>query len=165
VGSNNLNLLEPVGQFGTRQQGGKDVASARYIYTNLNHLTRLVYPEADMPVLEYQKEEGQSIEPVYYVPIIPMVLVNGSEGIGTGWSSSIPQFNPLEVIDCIEAKIMGKSIRNLQPWMRGWQGELSQVDENQYQTAGRFSIQSNDHVEITELPMKKWTADFKQMLE
>jgi DNA topoisomerase-2 len=87
VGSNNINLLQPIGQFGTRHQGGKDFASSRYIYTNLSRLARMIYPEQDMAVMNYQSEEGLSIEPVFYVPILPMVLVNGSEGIGTGWSS------------------------------------------------------------------------------
>ena len=70
--------------------GGKDSASARYIFTCLSPVTRTIFPEADDPVLEYLVEEGQSIEPNYYLPIIPMVLVNGAEGIGTGWSTFIP---------------------------------------------------------------------------
>lgn len=87
MGSNNVNLLEPVGQFGTRMLGGKDYASARYIYTNLEDYTRYLFPEHDQPLLDYLKEEGLSIEPNYYVPILPLVLVNGAEGIGTGWST------------------------------------------------------------------------------
>ena len=51
VGSNNINLLEPNGQFGTRLQGGDDSASERYIFTQLNPLTRYIFPEADDSVL------------------------------------------------------------------------------------------------------------------
>ena len=90
VASNNINLLMPIGQFGTRNQGGKEAASARYIFTSLSPVTRTLFPEADDAVLEYLEEEGQSIEPNYYLPIIPLTLVNGSEGIGTGWSTFIP---------------------------------------------------------------------------
>jgi DNA topoisomerase-2 len=100
-------MLQPIGQFGTRQQGGKDFASSRYIFTNLSPMTRLIYPEEDSTLINYQQEEGLTIEPTYYVPIIPMILVNGAEGIGTGWSSSVPQFNPLDVIDQIKRKIKG----------------------------------------------------------
>lgn len=99
VGSNNLNFLEPIGQFGSRKEGGKDASAPRYIFTKLAPYTRLVFPEADDPLLEYLYEEGQKIEPKYYVPVIPTVLVNGSEGIGTGWSSNIPNFNPKDIIE------------------------------------------------------------------
>jgi DNA topoisomerase II len=94
VGSNNVNLLLPIGQFGTRNLGGKEAASARYIFTSLNPVTRLLFNEQDDPVLEFLEEEGQSIEPKFYLPILPLVLVNGAEGIGTGWATSIPQYNP-----------------------------------------------------------------------
>ena len=94
VGSNNINLLEPKGQFGTRLLGGKDAASERYIFTQLNKLTRLIFPAADDPILDYLNDDGTSVEPVYYVPIIPMVLVNGSKGIGTGFSTDIMCYNP-----------------------------------------------------------------------
>ena len=73
VGSNNINLLEPKGQFGTRLQGGKDAASERYIFTELNKLTRMIYPVADDKILEYLDDDGTLVEPIFYVPIIPMV--------------------------------------------------------------------------------------------
>ena len=80
----------PIGQFGTRNQGGKEAASSRYIFTSLSPVTRLLFPQCDDAVLNFQEEEGQMIEPEYYLPIIPMSLINGAEGIGTGWSTSIP---------------------------------------------------------------------------
>ncbi|PPR98423.1 hypothetical protein GOBAR_AA22235 [Gossypium barbadense] len=98
VGSNNINLLRPGGQFGTRNQGGKDAASARYIFTNLTTITRYLFRKDDDGLLDYLNEDGQSIEPSWYVPVIPMVLVNGSEGIGTGWSSYIPNYNPRDIV-------------------------------------------------------------------
>ena len=94
VGSNNINLLMPQGQFGTRNQGGKEAASARYIFTNLSKVTRHLFHESDDPVLNYLEEEGQRIEPDYFLPIIPLCLVNGADGIGTGWSTSIPMYDP-----------------------------------------------------------------------
>lgn len=87
VGSNNINLLFPGGQFGSRLMGGKDAASSRYIFTRLAEITRTIFPVLDDPVLEYLDDEGTSIEPKYYIPIIPLVLVNGCDGIGTGWST------------------------------------------------------------------------------
>ncbi|XP_052623720.1 DNA topoisomerase 2-like [Lactuca sativa] len=87
AGSNNINLLYPSGQFGTCQMGGKDHASGRYIYTKLTPIPRHLFNKADELLLNYLSEDGQSIEPTWYLPIIPMVLVNGSEGIRTGWNT------------------------------------------------------------------------------
>lgn len=98
VGSNNINYLQPNGQFGTRMMGGKEAASPRYIFTNLTELSRVLFNENDDPLLEYIEEEGQKIEPKYYVPIIPLVLVNGAEGIGTGWSTFIPCYSPSTIV-------------------------------------------------------------------
>ena len=101
VGSNNINLLLPKGQFGSRNAGGKDAASARYIYTTLSKVTRAIFPEPDDHLYTYIIDEGQMIEPEFYLPIIPMVLVNGTAGIGTGWSTKVPCYNPREIVDAI----------------------------------------------------------------
>ena len=98
VGSNNINLLEPIGQFGTRLAGGKDHASPRYIFTKMSPLTRLIFNVNDDPLLKYLSEDNQRIEPEWYMPILPMVLVNGAEGIGTGWSTKIYNYNPREIV-------------------------------------------------------------------
>jgi hypothetical protein len=105
VGSNNVNLLIPNGQFGTRLQGGKDSASERYIFTLLNKITRNIFQQTDDNVLEYLNDDGLSVEPIYYAPIIPMILVNGSKGIGTGFSTDIMCYNPSQIIDYLENKL------------------------------------------------------------
>jgi DNA topoisomerase-2 len=101
VGSNNINLLMPNGQFGTRLQGGKDSASERYIFTRLNTLTRFLFKKSDDAILQYLDDDGTPVEPIFYIPIIPLVLVNGAEGIGTGFSTKIPCFNPKVLIQYI----------------------------------------------------------------
>ena len=74
VASNNLPLLEPLGQFGTRLHGGKDAASPRYIFTNLSPLARAVFHPSDDPLLTYLNDDGQDIEPEWYLPVVPMVF-------------------------------------------------------------------------------------------
>ena len=86
IGSNNMNLLMPNGQYGTRDCGGKDHASARYIFTELSPITRNIFHISDDPLLAYQKDDGIQVEPEWFMPVIPLVLVNGAEGIGTGES-------------------------------------------------------------------------------
>jgi DNA topoisomerase-2 len=98
VGSNNINLLEPNGQFGTRLHGGDDSASERYIFTMLNSLTRYMFPEADDAILSYLNDDGTIVEPEYYVPILPFALINGISGIGTGFSCNIAPYHPKDLI-------------------------------------------------------------------
>lgn len=124
VGNNNLNLLLPNGQFGTRLQGGKDHASPRYIFTALAPITRTVFHREDDAILTYLNDDGQSIEPNWYMPILPMVLVNGSDGIGTGWSSAIPNYNPTDIIANLRKKMRGEPMETMHPWYRGFRVSL-----------------------------------------
>lgn len=110
VGSNNINLLQPIGQFGTRINGGKDSASPRYIFTMLSPLARMIFPVADDPLLKENFEDGMRIEPEWYCPILPMVLVNGAEGIGTGWSTKIPNYSPREIVANIKRMLAGEPL-------------------------------------------------------
>lgn len=105
VGSNNINMLMPEGQFGSRMGGGSDAASPRYIFTTLNALTRKIFIQADEPVLEYLNDDGTIVEPIFYVPIIPMILVNGTNGIGTGFSTTVLPHNPVDIINTLQTVI------------------------------------------------------------
>jgi len=166
VGSNNINLLMPQGQFGTRLQGGKDSASARYIYTRLAPITRAIFPAADDHVLEYQNEDGLSVEPRWYCPILPMVLVNGVEGIGTGWSSSVPNFNPRDIISNLRRWLKGKQLEDMTPWYAGFCGRIVRSkEEGKFEVAGIISYLGDNKAEITELPVKRWTQDYREFLE
>ena len=169
VGSNNINLLLPLGQFGTRNKGGKDSASARYIFTNLNKVTRHLFNSNDLPLMDYLVEEGQKIEPKYYLPIIPTVLVNGTEGIGTGWSSNIPCFNPREIVLSIKNKIKNGAFLKINPWYKGFQGDIKEdtKKEGTFIVRGKYHWSEEDPstVIITEIPIKKWTDDYKIFLQ
>jgi DNA topoisomerase-2 len=104
--------------------GGKDAASARYIFTKLEAITRFIFHPSDDPLLSYLDDDGQSIEPATYIPVIPMVLVNGSEGIGTGWSTSVPTYNPRDIINNLRNMINGEACEDMKPWFRGFTGYL-----------------------------------------
>jgi DNA topoisomerase-2 len=124
-GSNNINLLTPSGQFGTRRMGGKDAASPRYIFTKLEPIARAIFHPDDDELLNYLKDDGASIEPEFYVPVIPMVLVNGADGIGTGWSTSVNNYDPREIIANLRRKIAGEDIVEMLPSYHGFTGEVS----------------------------------------
>ena len=167
VGSNNINLLLPIGQFGTRNQGGKEHASARYIFTNLSPLTRHLFNEMDDNVLTFLEEEGQSIEPTYYLPIAPLCLMNGAEGIGTGWSTSIPMYSPKDIVANLKRMMQGLEPERMKPWYKGFQGTIEPVQgrEKSFLCTGEYEVLSETELEITELPIGKWTRDYKNFLE
>lgn len=162
VGSNNINLLQPIGQFGTRLQGGKDAASPRYIFTMLNPLARKLFSSMDDPLLNYLYDDNLKIEPEYYVPIIPTVLVNGAEGIGTGWSTKIPNYNPREIVDNIRRMMRGQEIKTMKPWFKGFTGTIEQLDTQRFVINGEAAILSSKSFEITELPIRVWTQTYKE---
>ncbi|KAK6039752.1 DNA gyrase/topoisomerase IV, A subunit [Cooperia oncophora] len=162
VGSNNINLLLPIGQFGTRLQGGKDSASPRYIFTQLNPVSRTIFPVVDDHVLRFLFEENQRIEPEWYCPIIPLVLVNGASGIGTGWSTSIPNYNPREICENMRMLIRGQQPKPLAPWFKHFRGTIEQLDSSRYVCSGEVAVLSDDTIEITELPIKTWTQTYKE---
>ncbi|MDP2435556.1 MAG: DNA gyrase subunit A, partial [archaeon] len=169
VGSNNLALLFPAGMFGSRLMGGKDHASARYINTRLSKVARAVFHEADDHLLTYLDDDGFTIEPEYYVPIIPMVLVNGAEGIGTGWSTSVPTYSPYDLIDALRALIQGQEPKPLHPYFRGFYGrvETQPNEPGCYLVRGCWDILEDEEltIRIWELPVKMWTSNFKKFLE
>jgi DNA topoisomerase-2 len=167
VGSNNINLFLPNGQFGTRLQGGKDSASERYIFTALNKLTRSIFSQQDDPVLNYLDDDGLIVEPLYYVPIIPMVLVNGTNGIGTGFSTEVLCYNPLDIIDYLKEKLASPSTvqRNFIPYYEGFTGTITAINDKKFLIKGRYEKLGGDKIRVTELPVGYWTDSFKEHLE
>ncbi len=167
VGSNNINLLMPNGQFGTRLAGGKDSASERYIFTMLNPITRLIFPEADDCILDYLDDDGQMVEPIYYAPILPMLLINGSKGIGTGFSTDIPCYSPKEIIRYIRGKLNHEYNNKFDDMLyyHGFKGTISKTEDGKYLIKGCCELVGDDKIRITELPIGVWTDDYKAHLE
>jgi len=169
VGSNNINLLLPNGQFGTRLQGGKDSASERYIYTMLNKITRHIFQQADDAILEYLDDDGVMVEPTFYAPILPMVLVNGAKGIGTGFSTDIMCYNPIQIMDYLKNKLSGEEEKNqlieFVPYYNGFKGNIRKIGSEKYLIKGLYEKIGVDKIKVTELPVGYWTDDFKELLE
>lgn len=165
VGSNNINILEPIGQFGSRIMGGADSAQPRYIHTKLPDLTYKLFNKEDGHVLNYLEDDGYQVEPEIYVPILPMILVNGTKGIGTGWSTYVPCYNPIDIIQNLRNKLNGKEMKDMRPWYRGFTGKIEKLTETSYLSRGKYNVEGNIKVNITELPVKTWTDDYKEFLE
>lgn len=166
VGANTMNLLNPIGQFGTRLMGGKDAASPRYIFTNLSEHGIELFNKNDDPLLEYLDDDGFKIEPKYFVPTLPTVLINGAEGIGTGYSSTVPCYNPKDIKKQILKILDGKQPDMIHPWYKGFEGTVEPGEADQsYVMKGVYRVTGRTTVEITELPVGKWTQDYKEFLE
>lgn len=164
VGSNNINCLEPSGNFGSRLQGGSDTASARYIYTRLSPFARRIFHSADEPLLTYNTDDEHTIEPEMYVPVVPMVLINGADGIGTGWSTSIPNYNPEDIVENLRLLMEGEPMKPMTPWFRDFKGTVTQMAPDRYRFSGIAKQTGDNEVEITELPIRMWTQDFKDKI-
>lgn len=115
--------------------------------------------------MAYRNEEGMSIEPDYYVPIIPMVLVNGSEGIGTGWSSFVFNYNPRDIVDNLLRRLDGLEFEEMSPWYRGFRGAIEKIGANKYSITGIYEIVDDTTMIISELPIGMWTQTYKEFLE
>nr|5GWK_A Chain A, DNA topoisomerase 2-alpha [Homo sapiens]5GWK_B Chain B, DNA topoisomerase 2-alpha [Homo sapiens] len=164
VGSNNLNLLQPIGQFGTRLHGGKDSASPRYIFTMLSSLARLLFPPKDDHTLKFLYDDNQRVEPEWYIPIIPMVLINGAEGIGTGWSCKIPNFDVREIVNNIRRLMDGEEPLPMLPSYKNFKGTIEELAPNQYVISGEVAILNSTTIEISELPVRTWTQTYKEQV-
>lgn len=164
VGTNNINLLVPSGEFGSRRLGGDDAAAGRYIFTYLENLVYNIIKQEDNCILKYKEEEGVYVEPENYYPIIPIVLVNGTLGIGTGFSTNIPCYNPIDIIDNLICIIQDKdNVNKLKPWYNNFKGKIEEKNENTFYTFANYEIINKNYentIKITELPIGVWTEDY-----
>ncbi len=165
TGSNNINYLQPIGQFGTRLENGKDHASARYIFTALSDYTCNLFDKFDNDQLTFLNDDGQDIEPEHYIPILPLILVNGAEGIGTGYSTSIPCFNPKDIIQNIRLLHDNKKLKPLVPWYKNFKGTITKQSNDKFICTGLYNTNKDNCISITELPIGISIEKFKQELE
>ena len=168
IGSNNINLFKPVGQFGSRMMNGADHASPRYIFTKLSDITSIVYNPIDTKLLTKLKDDdGASIEPEWYVPILPVCLVNGTLGIGTGFSTGLPSFNPLDLIKNLRHLMKNEDTVEMTPWFRGFtrNAAIKKIGDCRYVVKGRYSADTNnDILYVSELPIGISTNAYKEFL-
>jgi DNA topoisomerase-2 len=189
VGANNLPYFTQDGQFGTRNDGGKDAGNPRYIYTKPNWWLPLVFRQEDDSLLELVEDEGEKQEPVALYPIIPLALINGMNGIGTGYSTFIPNHNPQDLIEWIRCYLQGRATPTLIPWYKGFtgtielkrHGPITEVDDTEDDPlgpdtvvditdkcsvviSGSFRVENGKTI-VTELPVGRSMHDYKNWLD
>lgn len=161
IGSNNVPFLQDIGQFGSRIS--PDASATRYIFTKLTEAYDKIFNKEDEHILEYLEDDGQSIEPKYYLPIIPTVLINGSDGMGTGFACRILNYNPRDLIDATKKLLNNKSHAPLIPWYRGYTGDITK-NGAQVVFTGKFTRLSTSQIKITELPIGQYTSRYRDVL-
>lgn len=170
VGANNINLLKPNGQFGSRNNAGKDAASPRYIYTLLEAITLTIFNKLDAGILTYLNDDGIDIEPEFYLPVIPLVLINGALGIGTGFSTNIPCFNPRDIAKAVRMMLTDEDSQcqcaetEFVPWYMGFKGTIEKT-KDKFMSRGCYQRITATKIVISELPVGTWTEDYKELLE
>ena len=166
AGTNNIPLLAREGIFGSRFRF--DASAPRYIYTNKEKYFDKIFNPEDNKVLIKQSFEGNEIEPRFYVPTLPLLLINGSEGIATGFAQKILPRNPLKVIQCIEEYIKTGKVNEslLTPWFRGFKGKVS-VGSNpgQFIIEGCIEKISLSKLRITEIPVSYQLESYINVLD
>jgi DNA topoisomerase-2 len=167
IGTNNYSLLKPNGNFGTRLQGGFDAAAPRYIHTEINDLTNKIFNKNDVNLIKYTEMDGIKVEPEFYLPIIPIALLNGCNGIGTGWSTYIPNYNINDIIQYIENKLLNKRKNiKLNPFYDKFKGEIINIEgDESFITKGIIKKISDYKLNITELPIGVWNDKYYDFLD
>lgn len=168
VGSNNINLLYPIGAFGTRY--GDDSGQSRYIYTKLTDITNYIFPEIDNNVLNYLLDDDgeKMIEPEFYAPIIPMLLINGTNGIGTGFSTDVMCYNPLQIIRYLKKLLLKEEIEEADidfiPYYEEFKGTITRISPTQFLIKGCYEKIGEDKIRVTELPIGLKTEAFDKKI-
>jgi DNA topoisomerase-2 len=175
IGSNNIPFLFRDGQFGSLSMLGQDSASPRYIHTRLDRFTRLLFRKEDDQLLTYLEDDGETIEPLEYIPILPTVLINGTLGIGSGWSSNIPLYNPIDILSYVRLWLSQEcysecysenefKLPEIHPWYKGFQGTIEKLDKHRYLTKGVIS-RKKDIVTVSSIPINMSIDSFKTSLD
>jgi DNA topoisomerase-2 len=160
---NNAPLLEEDGQFGSLRS--PQSGAPRYIGTKLSPFFRLIYKDFDL--LEYKEEEGEKIEPYFFLPIIPTVLINGGSGIAVGFASNILNRSVNDIIDSCIKCLSGKKLKPIKPHLNGFTGEYLQDNDNpkKWLIRGKYDIINTTIVKISELPPSMTYEKYEEVLD
>ena len=164
-GSNNLNLFVPEGQFGSRLTA--ESAAHRYIETKLSPWFRALFPKADDAILEHHEVDGEKIEPKTYAPLLPMVLVNGAQGTGTGHACLIMSYNPKDVREAVLKVLDNKKLKHgsLLPWFNGFGGTVERNPETgQVVITGKLEVVNSTTIKVSEVPIGTYLDQYKARL-
>ena len=150
-GTNNIPYFDRDGQFGSIM--GRDASSARYISVAVSDVIRKIFRKEDEGILEYNYLGEERLEPKFFLPILPMFLVNGINGIGTGYSTDTPCHCVKSVLNALRALLRGEDPKDLKPYWNGFKGETGYTEEGRAYSRGIFRRVNATTLHITEVPV------------
>jgi len=159
---NSLPLLEGIGQFGSLRS--PSAGAPRYISAKLHPNFRLLYQDFDL--LENKIEEGEKIEPAFFLPIVPTVILNGTSGIAVGFATNILNRNPKDVVDACISTLNNKKMKVLAPWIQEFKGTFIRDLENPktWKIKGQYQIINTTTVKITAIPPNYTYERYEEIL-
>jgi DNA topoisomerase II len=172
AGAKQLPQLRPMSNFGTRLQGGNDASDARYIFCKENRpLNRLLFPQSEYQILEFNFDEGERSEPKYFVPIIPLAILESTEVPGHGWKIKTWARDVFGVIDNVvrmitlgaDCKLLPMRPAKYEPAPYAWTGSFRHIRGKLY-AMGTYKWINNTTLQITELPLREWTESYVENL-
>ena len=160
---NSMPIFEGIGQFGSLRS--PEAGAPRYVGVKFNQNFKLLYKDFDLTTPQY--EEGEEIEPRYFLPIIPTVLLNGSSGIAVGFATKILNRHPLDLIDACLSALDGKKIPVVRPWIRSFFGAVEPIPDEPGSWAfhGKYEVKNSTTVEITEIPPSFTYEKYEALLD
>lgn len=163
VGSNNMPYFKGEGQFGSRDLGGADAASPRYTEIAIPWWHELIFRKEDRALEKRIVEDGEERECENFFPVLPLHVINGQCGVGSGWNTFIPPHHPLAVAFWFKRKLQNETLPSVMPWYKGFTGEIK-LTSTGYCTFGKFKSKGNDLI-INELPVEVWTKKYYKFLQ
>jgi len=160
---NSMPIFQGIGQFGSLRS--PEAGAPRYVGVKFNENFKLLYKDFELTTAKY--EEGEEIEPTFFLPIIPTVLLNGGSGIAVGFATNILNRHPLDLIDACTDVLDGKKVRDLRPWIKGFHGtfERSPDSPRSWAIRGTYTIKNTSTVEVTEIPPSFTYEKYEQHLD
>ncbi len=160
---NSMPIFQGIGQFGSLRS--PTAGAPRYIGVKFNENFRLLYKDFELVTPQY--EEGEEIEPKFFLPIIPTVLLNGGSGIAVGFATNILNRHPLDLIDACFAVLDGKEVATLRPWINGFYGDVQLADGSakSWFFHGKWEVKNTTTVEIDEIPPSFTYEKYEQHLD
>ncbi len=166
TGTNNMNVFIPSGQFGSRLT--KEAAAGRYIFTKFSPYFRQLFKKEDDSILQHHVVDGEKIEPKFYIPLLPMMLINGAQGTGTGHACLIMNYHPEQVRDACLKVVEGKQLKKgaLIPWFKNFTGTVERnAETGQVVITGKLEVVNSTTIKITELPVGVYLDPYKDHLK
>lgn len=158
-GTNNIPYFDRDGQFGSIM--GKEASSPRYISVAVSGVIRKIYRKEDEGILEYNYLGEERLEPKFFLPVIPMFLVNGMNGIGSGYATKTPCHSIKSVLDALRALLRGEDPKGLKPYWNGYKGETGYTEEGRVYCRGVYERLNATTLRITEVPVGWFAKDYE----